>query len=128
MTKTKKSVERVEDLKAQVGDLLGVNIMMSEDVIKVMRETLIDQAKNNGEEHIEEVIDTIEKALDKVKKPVFKAIIATNILVKCPMGMQKCFLEEHTKLLRNEMTAHMRNQIGDNPFIHLALLAATLES
>ena len=63
MTKTKESVERVEDFKAQVEDILGVDAMMDEDVTKEMKETLITQAKNNGEEHIEEVIDTIEKAL-----------------------------------------------------------------
>ena len=63
MTKTKESVERVEDLKAQVKDLLGVDAMMDEDATKDMKKTLITQAKNNGEEYIEEVIDTIEKAL-----------------------------------------------------------------
>lgn len=79
MTKTKESVERVEDLKAQVKDFLGVDAMMDEEVTKYMKETLITQAKNNGEEHIEEVIDTIEKALEKIKDPKFKAIIASII-------------------------------------------------
>lgn len=60
MTKTKESVERVEDLKAQMKELLGVDAMIDEDVTKNMRETLIEQAKSNGEEHIEEVIDTRE--------------------------------------------------------------------
>ena len=48
MTKTKESVERVEDFKAQVEDILGVDAMMDEDVTKEMKETLITQAKNNG--------------------------------------------------------------------------------
>lgn len=51
MTKTKESVERVEDLKAQVKDLLGVDAMMDEDVIKSMKENLITRAKNNGEKN-----------------------------------------------------------------------------
>lgn len=127
MTKTKESVERVEDLKAQMKKLLGVNAMMSEDVIKNMKEILIKQAKSNGEEHIEEVIDTIEKALDKIKNPEFKAIIASIIWAKCPMGMQKDCIELHNKLLYAEMAASMQNVIEGNPLIGLKLLEVALK-
>lgn len=127
MTKTKESVERVEDLKAQMKELLGVNAMMSEDVIKNMKEILIKQAKSNGEGHIEEVIDTIEKALDKIKNPEFKAIIASIIWAKCPMGMQKDCIELHNKLLYAEMAASMQNVIEDNPLIGLKLLEVALK-
>lgn len=127
MTKTKESVERVEDLKAQMEKLLGVNAMMSEDVIKDMKETLIKQAKSNGEEHIEEVIDTIEKALDKIKNPEFKAIIASIIWTKCPMGMQKTCIELHNKILCAEMTASIQNLIEGNPLIGLKLLEVVLK-
>lgn len=127
MTKTKESVERVEDLKAQMKELLGVNAMMSEDVIKNMKEILIKQAKSNGEEHIEEVIDTIEKALDKIKNPEFKAIIASIIWAKCPMGIQKDCIELHNKLLYAEMAASMQNVIESNPLIGLKLLEVALK-
>lgn len=127
MTKTKESVERVEDLKAQMEELLGVNAMMSEDVIKSMKEILIKQAKSNGEEHIEEVVDTIEKALDKIKDPEFKAIIASIIWTKCPMGMQKDCIELHNKLLYAEMTASIQNLIEGNPLIGLKLLEVALK-
>lgn len=127
MTKTKESVERVEDLKAQMKELLGVNAMMSEDVIKSMKETLIKQAKSVGEEHIEEVIDTIEKVLDKIKNPEFKAIIASIIWAKCPMGMQKDCIELHNKLLYAEMAASMQNLIEGNPLIGLKLLEVALK-
>lgn len=127
MTKTKESVERVEDLKAQMKELLGVNAMMSEDVIKSMKETLIKQAKDDGEEHIEEVIDTIEKALDKIKNPEFKAIIASIIWAKCPMGMQKTCIELHNKILCAEMTASIQNLIEGNPLIGLKLLEVALK-
>lgn len=127
MTKVKESVERVEDLKAQVAEMLGVGAMMDEDVTKDMKETLITQAKNNGEEHIEEVIDAIEKALEKIKDPEFKAIIASIIWTKCPMGMQKTCIELHNKLLCAAMAAHMQKHI-DNPFEGLALLDGLLEN
>lgn len=127
MTKTKESVERVEDLKAQMKELLGVNAMMSEDVIKGMKETLIKQAKDDGEEHIEEVIDTIEKALDKIKNPEFKAIIASIIWTKCPMGMQKTCIELHNKILCAEMAASIQNLIEGNPLIGLKLLEVALK-
>lgn len=124
MTKTKESVERVEDLKAQVKDILGVDAMMDEDVTKDMKKTLIIQAKNNGEEHIEEVINTIENALEKIKDPEFKAIIASIIWTKCPMGMQKSCLEYHNKMLCAAMAVHMQKQTEGNPLVGLALLAA----
>ena len=128
MTKTKESVERVEDLKAQVKDILGVDAMMNEDVTKDMKKILITQAKSDGEEHIEEVIDTIEKALEKIKVPEFKAIIASIIWTKCPMGMQKSCLEYHNKMLCAAMAAHMQKQTEGNPLVGLALLAATLKT
>ena len=124
MTKTKESVERVEDFKAQVKDLLGIDAMMDEDVTKRMKDKLITQAKNNGEEHIEEVIDTIENALEKIKDPEFKAIIASFILAKCPMGMQKSCIELHNKILCAAMAAHMQKQTNGNPLAGIALLAA----
>ena len=127
MTKTKESVERVEDFKAQVSELLGVDAMMGDDVTKEMKETLITQAKNNGEEHIEEVIDTIENALEKIKDPEFKAIIASFILAKCPMGMQKSCIELHNKILCAAMAAHMQKQTKGNPLASIALLAAAIK-
>ena len=127
MTKTKESVERVEDFKAQVEDLLGVDAMMDEDVTKRMKDKLITQAKNNGEEHIEEVINTIENALEKIKDPEFKAIIASFILAKCPMGMQKSCIEFHNKILCAAMAAHMQKQTKGDPFAGLALLAAAIK-
>ena len=127
MTKTKESVERVEDFKAQVEDILGVDAMMDEDVTKEMKETLITQAKNNGEEHIEEVIDTIEKALEKIKNPEFKAVIASIIWTKCPMGMQKSCIKLHNKMLCAAMVAHMQKQTKGNPLASIALLAAAVK-
>lgn len=128
MTKTKESVERVEDFKAQVKDILGIDAMMDEDATKDMKKILITQAKSNGEEHIEEVIDTIEKALEKIKDPGFKAIIASIIWTKCPMGIQKSCLEYHNKMLCAAMAAHMQKQTKGNPLVGLALLAATLKT
>ena len=123
MVKTNESVKRVEDFKAQVKNLLGMDAMMDEDVIKGMKDELITQAKNNGEKHIEEVMDTIEKALEKVKDPEFKAIIASIIWTKCPMGMQKSCIELHNKLLCTAMAAHMNKQTEGNPLAGLALLS-----
>ena len=127
MTKTKESVERVEDFKAQVNELLGVDAMMDEDVTKKVKDKLITQAKNNGEEHIEEVINTIENALEKIKDPEFKAIIASIIWTKCPMGMQKSCIKLHNNVLCAAMAAHMQKQTKGDPFAGLALLAAAIK-
>ena len=127
MAKTNESVERVEDFKAQVKNLLGLDAMMDEDVTKEMKDKLITQAKNNGEKHIEEVMDTIEKALEKVKDPEFKAIIASIIWTKCPIGMQKSCIKLHDKMLCAAMAAHMQKQTKGDPFASLALLAAAIK-
>lgn len=123
MAKTNESVERVEDFKAQVKNLLGLDAMMDEDVTKKMKDKLITQAKNDGEKHIEEVMNTIEKALEKVKDPEFKAIIASIIWTKCPIGMQKSCIEHHNKLLCAVMAAHMDKQTKGNPLAGLELLS-----
>ena len=128
MTKTKESVERVKDLKAQVKDLLGADAMMDEDVTKNMKKILITLAKNDGEKHIEEVIDTIEKALEKIKNPEFKAIIASIIWTKCPMGMQKSCINYHSDMLCDAMAAHMQKHLRGNSAIDLTLLAAILKN
>ena len=122
MTKTNESVKRVEDLKAQVKDLLGVDAMIDEEVIKDMKEKLISQAKGKGEEHIEEVLDTIEKALEKIKDPEFKAVIASIVWTKCPLGMQKSCIELHEKLLYAAMAARMKKQTGGNLLAGIALI------
>ena len=127
MAKTNESVEGVEDFKAQVKNLLGLDAMMDEDVTKEMKDKLITQAKNNGEEYIEEVMDTIEKALEKVKNPEFKTIIASIIWTKCPIGMQKSCIELHNKLLCAAMAAHMDKQTKGNPLASIALLATAIK-
>ena len=124
MAKTNESIEKVEDFKVQVKNLLGLDAMMGEDVTKEIKETIITQAKNNGEDHIEEVIDTIEKALEKIKDPEFKAIIASFIWTKCPMGMQKSCIKLHNKMLCAAMADHMQKQTKGNLLAGIALLAA----
>jgi len=128
MTKEKESVKTVEDLKAQVTEMLGLDSMMDEDATIHFKETLINQAKSNGEDHIEEVVDTILKAIEKIKNPECKAIIASLIWTKCPMGMQKSCIELHSKMLHAAIAAHMQKQTGNNPLAGLALLAAVLKS
>lgn len=128
MTKTKESVERAEDLRAQVKNFIGLDAMMDEDVTKKVKDKLITQAKNNGEEYIEEVINTIENALEKIKDPEFKAIIASFILTKCPMGMQKSCIKLHNNVLCAAMAAHMRKQTKGNLLAGIALLDAAIKS
>ena len=126
MAKTNESVERVEDLKAQVENLLGLDAMMDESVTKEMKEKLISQAKGKGEEHIEEVLDTIEKALEKIKDPEFKAIIASLIWTKCPLGMQKSCVKLHGEMVDTVMVAHMKKRAKGNPLVGLMMLSTML--
>lgn len=126
MTKTNESVKRVEDFKVQVKDLLGVDVMIDEEVIKDMKEKLISQAKGKGEERIEEVIDTIEKALEKIKDPEFKAIIASIVWTKCPLGMQKACVKLHEEMVDAAMVARMKKRAKGNPLVGLMMLSTML--
>lgn len=126
MAKTNESVERVEDLKAQVNNFLGLDAMMDESVTKEMKEKLISQAKGKGEEHIEEVLDTIEKALEKIKDPEFKAIIASLIWTKCPLGMQKSCVKLHGEMVDTVMVARMKKRAKGNPLVGLMMLSTML--
>ena len=128
MAKTKESVERVEDLRAQVKNFIGLDAMIDEDVTKKVKDKFITQAKNNGEEHIEEVIDTIENALEKIKDPEFKAIIASFILTKCPIGIQKSCIKLHNNMLCAAMVAHIQKQTKGNLLAGIALLDAVIKS
>lgn len=126
MTKTNESVKRVEDFKAQVKDFLGVDTMIDEEVVKDMKEKLISQAKGKGEEHIEEVVDTIEKALEKIKDPEFKAIIASLIWTKCPLGMQKSCVKLYGEMVDTAMVARMQKRAKGNPLVGLMMLSTML--
>lgn len=64
MTKTKESVERVEDLKAQVGEILGATSCLDDALIKSMEETFIEEAKKIGEEKAEEALTLAKKAMN----------------------------------------------------------------
>lgn len=103
MTKTNESVKRVEDFKAQVKDFLGVD-------------TMID----------EEVVDTIEKALEKIKDPEFKAIIASLIWTKCPLGMQKSCVKLHGEMVNTAMVARMQKRAKGNLLVGLMMLSTIL--
>lgn len=126
MKETKERVERVEDLKAQVANLFGINTMVDEELTKIMKETLIKNAESKGEDHIEEVLNTIEKALDKIKDPQFKAIIASIMWTKCPIGIQKSCIKYHNKMLREATLYHVMKQTKDNSITELTLLATAL--
>lgn len=126
MAKINESVKRAEDFKAQVKDFLGVDTMIDEEVIKDMKEKLISQAKGKGEEHIEEVVDTIEKALEKIKDPEFKAIIASFIWTKCSLGMQKSCVKLHGEMVDTAMVARMQKRAKGNPLVGLMMLLTML--
>ena len=49
MTKTKESVKRVKDLKAQVGEILNATGCLGDDFIKSMKETLSMEKKEENE-------------------------------------------------------------------------------
>lgn len=128
MTKTKESVERVEDLKAQVGEILGVTDCLDDDLIKSMEETFIEQAKEIGEGKAEEALTLANKAMSLIKNDEFKGILVSCMLSKIPILMQNTILDEQKKVLTSALIARLHEVTNGNPLKGLMLLVAALQS
>lgn len=128
MTKVKESVERVEDLKAQVGGILGVTGCLDDDLIKTMEETFIEEAKKIGEERAEEALTLAKKAMSLIENDKFKGILVSCMLSKLPIMMQNTILSGQKKVLTSALMAHLHEVTKGNPLKGLMLLAAALQS
>lgn len=128
MTKVKESVERVEDLKAQVGEVLGVTDRLDDDLIKSMEETFIEEAKKIGEGRAEEALTLAKKAMSLIENDEFKGILVSCMLSKLPIMMQNTILSGQKKVLTSALMAHLHEVTKGNPLKGLMLMAAALQS
>lgn len=128
MTKTKESVERVEDLKAQVGEILGATSCLDDALIKSMEETFIEEAKKIGEERAEEALTLAKKAMSLIKNDEFKGILIACMLSRLPILMQNDILSGHKKVITSALMARLHDVTNGNPIKGLTLLAAALQS
>lgn len=128
MTKVEESVERVEDLKAQVGEILGAIGCLGDDLIKSMEETFIEQAKEIGEERAEEALTLANKAMSLIKNDEFKGILVSCMLSKIPILMQNDILDGQKKVIASAVMARLHEVTKGNPLKGLMLMAAALQS
>lgn len=128
MTKTKESVERVEDLKAQVGEILGVTDRLDDALIKSMEETFIEEAKKIGEERAEEALALAKKAMSLIKNDEFKGILVSCMLSSLPVLMQNAILNGQKKVITSALMARLHEVTKGNPLKGLMLMAAALQS
>lgn len=124
MTKTKESVERVEDLKAQVGGILGVTGCLDDDIIKSMEETFIEQAKEIGEGRAEEALTLAKKAMSLIENDEFRGILIACMLSRLPVLIQNTILDEQKKVITSALVARLHEVAKGNPLKGLMLLAA----
>ena len=115
MTKVEESVERVEDLKAQVGGILGVTGYLDDDIIKSMEETFIEDAKKIGEEKAEEALALANKAMSLIKNDEFKGILVSCMLSKIPILMQNTILDGQKKVITCALMARLHKVTKENP-------------
>lgn len=128
MTKTKESVERVEDLKAQVGEILGATSCLDDALIKSMEETFIEEAKKIGEEKAEEALTLAKKAMSLIKNDEFKGILVSCMLSRLPILMQNAILNGQKKVITSALMARLCEVTKGNPLKGLMLMAAALQS
>lgn len=128
MTKTKESVERVGDLKAQVGEILGVTDRLDDALIKSMEETFIEEAKKIGEERAEEALTLAKKAMSLIENDEFKGILVSCMLSKLPIMMQNAILNGQKKVIASAVMARLHEVTKGNPLKGLMLMAAALQS
>lgn len=128
MTKTKESVERVEDLKAQVGEILGVIDCLNDDLIKSMEETFIEEAKKIGEERAEEALTLAKKAMSLIENDEFKGILVSCMLSNLPIRMQNAVLNGQKKIIASAVMARLCEATKGDPLKGLMLITAALQS
>ena len=128
MTKVEESVERVGDLKAQVGEILGVTDRLDDDIIKSMEETFIEQAKEIGEERAEEALVLAKKAMRLIEDDEFKGILVSCMLSRSPILMQNDILNGQKKVITSALMARLHEVTNGNPLKGLTLLVAALQS
>ena len=128
MTKTKESVERVEDLKAQVGEILGATDCLDDALIKSMEETFIEEAKKIGEEKAEEALALAKKAMSLIDNDEFKGILISCILGRLPILMQNTILNEQKKVITSALMVRLHEMTKENLLKGLMFLAAALQS
>lgn len=128
MTKVKESVERVEDLKAQVGGILGVTDCLDDALIKSMEETFIEEAKKIGEERAEEALTLAKKAMSLIENDEFKGILASCMLSRLPIMIQNAILNGQKKVIAAAVMTRLHEVIKGNPLKGLMLMAAALQS
>lgn len=92
MTKIEESAKRVEDLKAQVSEILGVTGCLDDDLIKRMEEPFIEKAKEIGEGRAEEALTLANKAMSLIEDDEVK-----GILVSCMLGLQSMEKKEENE-------------------------------
>lgn len=128
MTKTKESVERVEDLKAQVGEILGVTDRLDDDLIKSMEEAFIEEAKKIGEERAEEALALAKKAMSLVENNVLKGILVSCMLSRLPILMQNVILNGQKKVISSVLMTRLHEVTKGNPLKGLMLMVVALQS
>lgn len=128
MTKIKESVERVEDLKAQVGEILGVTDRLDDALIKSMEETFIEEAKKIGEGRAEEALTLAKKAMSLIEDDEFKGILVSCMLSRLPIMMQETILNGQKKAITSVLMARLHEVTKGNPLKGLMLMAAALQS
>lgn len=128
MTKVKESVERVEDLKAQVGEILGATNRLDDALIKNMEETFIEEAKKIGEGRAEEALTLAKKAMSLIENDEFKGILVSCMLSKLPIMMQNAILNGQKKVIASAVMARLHEVTKGNPLKGIMLMAAALQS
>mgnify|MGYP007046407233 CR=1 FL=1 len=128
MTKAKESVERVEDLKAQVGEILGVTDHLDDDLIKSMEEIFIEDAKKLGEGRAEEALTLAKKAMSLIENDEFKGILVSCMLSKLPIIMQDTILNGQKEVITSAVMTRLHEVTKGNPLKGLMLMAAALQS
>lgn len=128
MTKVKESVEKVEDLKAQVSGILGATGCLDDALIKSMEETFIEEAKKIGEERAEEALTLAKKAMSLIENDEFKGILVSCMLSRLPILMQNDILNGHKKVLTSALMTRLHKVTKGNPLKGLMLMAAVLQS
>lgn len=122
MTKAKESVEKVEDLKAQVGEILGVTDHLDDDLIKSMEEIFIKHAKEIGEGRVEEALTLAKKAMSLIENDELKGILVSCMLSRLPILHQNAILNGQKGVIISNLMTRLHKVAEEDPLKGFKLL------
>ena len=108
-----------ENFAESMREKLGLNKPFPAEVLKDLRDGVIDLGEKTGDKDAEDVLNNCLIELERLKDVQTKAIVITYLLATLPMDLQKFIAEQQQKMV---MGLTMKNLTEGGPDAMLGML------